>query len=483
MPGQLSLTARLTAFHTLVAALVLVGMGLLVSQATGRHFVELDRDYLKDKIGLVQKIVRESPSPAERSARLDELLGSHQGLHIDLRQGERLVYGHETPRFPAGLPAADSGADPVDWTEGRQNLRGLAARVDAPPGAGDGPHGTLELRMAVDTAHHAHFLQGLRHTLALYLLGAIVLSGLLGWWAARRGVAPLRVMKERAMTVTAHKLDQRMPVDAVPAEFADLAQSLNTMLERLQADFARLQEFSSDLAHELRTPINNLLTQTQVSLAYKREASAYRDILASNAEEFQRLARMVSDMLFLAKTEHGIELPNPETIALHQETRALFEFYDAVAEDRRIRLTLTGQAVVMGDRLMVRRAIGNLLSNALRHSPDEADVSVVIERHGGNTTLCLSNSGPSIPPEVLPRLFDRFFREDKSRGHPASDGAGLGLSITQAIMAAHGGSVTASSRDSLTTFCLIFPESALLRSRIADAAVTDQSNATRLRKS
>ena len=260
------------------------------------------------------------------------------------------------------------------------------------------------------------------------------------------------------MTVTAQTLDQRMPVDAVPAEFADLAQSLNTMLERLQSDFARLQEFSSDLAHELRTPINNLLTQTQVSLAQKRDASAYQDILASNAEEFQRLARMVSDMLFLAKTEHGIELPNPEAISLEQETRALFDFYDAVADEKRIRLSLAGEAVVMGDRLMVRRAIGNLLSNALRHSPDDTDVTVTIEKQG-TTTLCLTNTGPTISPEVLPRLFDRFFRVDKSRSHPDSDGAGLGLSITEAIMAAHGGSVTASSSNGITTFCLVFPGS------------------------
>ena len=459
MPGRFSLTARLTAFYTLVSALVLVGMGLLVSLATGRHFVELDRDYLHDKIELVQKIVRESPSQAELSSRLDELLGSHHGLYIDLRQSDRLVYGQEAPRFPADLPTAGSGADPMDWDDGGQMLRGLSARFEVPMLPGATSQTALQLRIAMDTAHHAHFLQALRHTLALYLLGAILVSGLLGWWAARRGLAPLRVMKERAMTVTAQKLDQRMPVDAVPAEFADLAQSLNTMLERLQADFARLQEFSSDLAHELRTPINNLLTQTQVSLAQKRDASAYQDILASNAEEFQRLARMVSDMLFLAKTEHGIELPNPEAIALEQETRALFDFYDAVADEKRIRLSLAGEAVIMGDRLMVRRAIGNLLSNALRHSPDDADVKVAIEKKGAAVALCLTNTGNTISADVLPRLFDRFFRVDKSRSHPDSDGAGLGLSITQAIMAAHGGSVTASSSYGVTTFCLMFPGS------------------------
>ena len=459
MLGRLSLTTRLAAFYTLVSAAVLVGMGVLVSQATERHFVELDRDYLHDKIELIQKIVLESPSPDILSDRLDELLGSHHGLFIDLRQGDAQVYGQPTPAFPSGLPAALAGADPVDWTEGLQTLRGFSARLNVQPSSAIATPTDWQLKIAVDTAHHAHFMQGLRLTLTLYLMGAILISGLLGWWAARQGLAPLWVMKERAMTVTAQKLDQRMPVDAVPAEFADLAQSLNTMLERLQSDFSRLQEFSSDLAHELRTPINNLLTQTQVSLAQKRDASAYQDILASNAEEFQRLARMVSDMLFLAKTEHGIELPNPEAISLEQETRALFDFYDAVADEKRIRLSLAGEAVVMGDRLMVRRAIGNLLSNALQHSPDDADVAVVIGKKDTAVTLCLTNTGNTISADVLPRLFDRFFRVDKSRSHPDSDGAGLGLSITQAIMAAHGGSVTASSSYGVTTFCLMFPGS------------------------
>jgi two-component system heavy metal sensor histidine kinase CusS len=460
MLGRLSLTARLTAFYALVSATVLVGLAILVAFATSRHFVELDRGYLQDKIGLVQKIVGESPSPDLLSSRLDELLDSHHGLFIDLRQGDRVVYGSQGMVFPSGL--APNGATPTDWTLDDQTLRGLSARIDLPPtpsnepGAGGAP---MQLLIALDTGHHLHFMRALSQTLVLYSLGAILVSGLLGWWAARRGLAPLRIMKERAMTVTAQKLDQRMPVEAVPVEFADLAESLNTMLGRLQADFARLQEFSSDLAHELRTPINNLLTQTQVSLAQKREAEAYRDILASNAEEFQRLARMVSDMLFLAKTEHGLELPNAEAISLDQEALDLFDFYDAVADEKRIRLKIMGQAHVMGDRLMVRRAIGNLLSNALRHSPAEAEVMVALEERPGEATLCITNSGMTIAPEVLPRLFDRFFRVDKSRSHPESDGTGLGLSITQAIMRAHGGSVSVTSAQGKTTFCLTFRSS------------------------
>ena len=459
MLGRLSLTARLTALYTLVSACVLVGLGLLVSIAVGRHFVELDRDFLKDKIELVQTIVSETASSEMLAPRLDELLTSHHGLFIELHNSAGQVYGEAGSVFSRLPPSIGTDEQAFDWTAGNHTLRGLKATIRPPSTwtgqAADGQ--PLELRIALDTAHHTHFMQSLKQTLALYLIGAILASGLLGWWAARRGLAPLRIMKERAMTVTAHKLDQRMPVDAVPAEFADLAQSLNTMLERLQSDFARLQEFSSDLAHELRTPINNLLTQTQVSLAQKRDASAYQDILASNAEEFQRLARMVSDMLFLAKTEHGIELPHRETVSLRDEVLDLFDFYEALAEEKLIRLNTDGDARIVCDRLMIRRAISNLLSNAIRYSPPNAPVRVSVNQGNGQIQLCVHNAGPAIPAADLPRLFDRFYRTEKSRSHPDSEGTGLGLSITRAIMEAHGGSASVASNDLATTFCLSFP--------------------------
>ncbi len=458
MLRRLSLTARLTALYTLVAAIVLVGLGILVVFATSRHFVELDRDYLHDKIGLIQKIVRESPSSGLQSTKLDELLGSHHGLFIVLRQGDRLVYGADGMVFPSSLPSADSQDAPIDWTEGDRTMRGMKATLEGLNMSGRSDSTlALQLLIATDTAHHTHFMRALCQTLALYLLGAILISGLLGWWAARSGLAPLRIMKERAMMVTAQKLDQRMPIEAVPVEFADLAQSLNTMLGRLQADFARLQELSSDLAHELRTPINNLLTQTQVSLAQRRDADVYQDILASNAEEFQRLARMVSDMLFLAKTEHGIELPHRETVSLLDEVHNLFDFYEALAEENQIKLVATGDAHIVCDRLMVRRAISNLLSNAIRYSSKQESVKVLISQFPGEVRLSVQNAGSAIDANDLPRLFDRFYRVEKSRSHDDSEGTGLGLSITKAIMNAHGGSASVKSAGRVTTFCLSFP--------------------------
>jgi two-component system heavy metal sensor histidine kinase CusS len=455
---RMTLTARLTVLYTLVSATVLLGLGLLVVWSTQQHFVELDRDYLLDKVQLIQKIVDETPGPAELSAKLDESLNSHQGLFISLTRGDELLFGTAGITFPTELAARSATDQPLDWAAGERQLRGMSTVLSSAqmPGRLNSPGHSMRVTLALDTQHHTHFMQMLRHQLAVYVVLATLLSGLLGWWAARSGLAPLRAMKERALKVTAHKLDQRMPIDAVPVEMAELANSLNTMLERLQQDFAKLMEFSSDIAHELRTPISNLLTQTQVSLSQRRDPDTYRDILASNAEEFQRLARMVSDMLFLAKTDHGIQLPNREDVALEDEVSSLLDFYDAVAEDKELRLQVVGAGTVVGDRLMIRRAISNLLSNALRHAHPRTEVALTVESQGDGINLCVTNTGDPVDAVDLPRLFDRFYRVDKARAHPSSDGAGLGLAITKAIMLAHGGSVAVISVAGRTRFCLHF---------------------------
>ena len=156
MLGRLPLTARLTAFYALVSATVLVGLAILVAFATDRHFVELDQDYLQDKIGLVQKIVAESPSQDLLSSRLDELLGSHHGLFVDLRQGDRVVYGGKSMVFPTAM--ALLGTSPTDWTLHGQTLRGLSARIDATSSPSSAP---MQLRIALDTGHHVHFMRSL----------------------------------------------------------------------------------------------------------------------------------------------------------------------------------------------------------------------------------------------------------------------------------------------------------------------------------
>lgn len=460
--ARLTLTARLTALYTLVSATVLLGLGWLTVVAMSAHFDELDQATLHDKVHLIQELGSTSADVSEFTSRLADVMRSHQGLTLTVRSAERVIFAsadqHGAARTAHGAhytasamttPAAAPTITPAHWQSAQDTL---------PTPGPDG--GTLTVQASLDPVHHTHFLARFQRILFIYVLLATLASGLLGWLAARNGLSPLRAMKARAQAVSAHRLNERMPIDAVPVELADLAQSLNDMLVRLQTDFDRLSAFSSDLAHELRTPISNLLTETQVTLSQVRTDDDYRNALASNSEELQRLARMVSDMLFLAKTENGLALPYTETIVLATQAEALCEFYEALAADKHLLLRVEGNASVQGDRLMVRRALSNLLSNAIRHSPEGGHVVIRIQTTPTGTEISTENPGDLISADVLPRLFDRFYRADAARRHPTSDGAGLGLAITRAIMTAHGGSAHASSARGVNRFTLVFPQQA-----------------------
>lgn len=456
---RLSLTARLTALFSLTSACVLLGLGWLIFSAMDRHFADQDYALLGDNLRMVERIVTAGPSDGI-AARLADAQKHHGGLliHVQGNRGEPLF---ASPGFDFRMAldaAARPGADGMEgngleWRQNGQLYRGMASTV-RDPGGGE----PLRMLVGMDTEIHDHFIHAFRQSLVFYIALAALASGVLGWWAARRGLSPLRTMASRAQTVTGSKLYERMPVEAVPVEMADLAANLNAMLARLQDDFRRLSEFSSDLAHELRTPITNLMTQTQVALSQPRDAGNYRDILASNAEELQRLARMVSDMLYLAKMEHGLDLPNTEAIRIADEVRALFDFYEALAEDKAVRLHLQGDGRIQGDRLMLRRALSNLISNALRYTPPGGSIVVDVASAGEHVEVAVENDGAEIDPGLLPSIFDRFSRGDKSRTRPESDSVGLGLSITRAIMLAHGGDIAVRSDRGKTRFALRFPK-------------------------
>lgn len=457
---RLSLTARLTLFFTVLAALVVLGLGGLFMASADHHFVELDERALQDERQLITNLLSDAATPVEARARLAQALNHQQGLLVQVRDGDGRAMFQST------------------WWSARATVMGLdlvpASHLSPHEGQGHGgyhaisfelapayaPDTRLAVKVAVDTAFHEEFLHALRRSLAWYALAATLVAGLLGWFAAHQGLAPLRAMRKRAADVSAQRLEPRMPVDSVPVEMADLASELNRMLERLQHDFRRLSEFSTDLAHELRTPISNLLTQTQVTLSARRDVDTYRDILASNAEELERMARMVADMLFLAKTEHGVDLPHRERFGIAVEVRALVDFHGVVAEERDIRIVVAGDGEIVGDRLMVRRAVGNLLSNALRHAPAASTVRIDITALAGATEVAVENGGEAIAPALLERVFDRFYSADAARSHPASSGTGLGLAITRAIVQAHGGQVRAQSQPGRTRFVLSFPSAA-----------------------
>ncbi|MBY4823301.1 heavy metal sensor histidine kinase [Herbaspirillum huttiense] len=455
MIRQRSLTVRLTALFALASTAVLVGLGLLIMSTVAKHFTDQDEQLLEKELELIRMVVNERGAGAITST-FGEALHNHPGffVHISSIDGRPMysTLADATQPILAAAKRVASGHSFAVNAGQHQEFQAIKAYLKD-----DKSSEQLQVIVAVDTEIHDHFMRNFQTTLILYVAGSAVIVVLLSWWAARRGLAPLRAMSDKVQAVSSHNFGERMPIETLPVEIADLAAKLNAMLERLQQDFHRITNFSTDIAHELRTPITNLLTQTDVVLTQQRTNEAYRDTLSSNAEELQRLARTISDMLFLAQTENGISLPSYEPLKLQDEITELLDFYDALAEEKGVNLQLTGDAIVRGDRLMVRRALSNLISNAMRYTPAAGSIAVSIARSEGDVLVAVENDGPEIPEEHLPHLFDRFYRADKSRTKLDTDSAGLGLSITQAIMRAHQGNVTVRSSQGKTRFTLRFP--------------------------
>ena len=285
----------------------------------------------------------------------------------------------------------------------------------------------------------------------------LILIGRGAWWLVQRGLAPLKQFSQVAAKVTTQDLTHRLAVDNLPFELGELAQGFNVMLKRLDAGVQQLSQFSDDLAHELRAPLTNLMGKAQVTLSRQRPPDEYKAVLESNTEELERLARIVSDMLFLAQVSHPAARASFTPVSLADEAQRVMELFALSAEDKQLSLTLSGDAQVRGDRLMIQRALSNLLSNAIRHSPQGAHISLLVEAYGNNASISVSNPGAGIEAHHLPHLFERFYRADSSRAR-TEGGTGLGLAIVRSIMILHLGQAEVRSLPGgFTLFRLVFP--------------------------
>lgn len=293
--------------------------------------------------------------------------------------------------------------------------------------------------------------------IALPLILLLVGGG--AWWIVHRGLKPLRAFKKVAALISARDLSHRMKVTGLPDELSDLAHAINFMLHRLDGDVQQLAQFSDDLAHELRSPMNNLMGKAQVTLSRERPPEEYKTVLESCTEELERLSRMVSQMLFLASVSQPQAPLAFSAIELHDEAEKVVELFSLTAEEKQIRLNVRGKARAKGDRLMIQRAISNLLSNAIRHGLPGSTVTITLLMQQDEVSLAVRNAGEGIEAAHLPYLFDRFYRVHASRARQQG-GTGLGLAIVRSIMSLHGGRVAVESvPGDTTTFSLHFPAS------------------------
>lgn len=461
MKRPLSLTNRIALLFAGVVAVVLGALGFALDRAVDAHFRDMDRQLLAGKVELVRNLLLKAGERAALDAlpqQLDDALVGHHGLALAVLDADgRIWFASRAGPFPAGL-IARARRGPValvTWREDGHRLRGMVARVE-PPAAIGGPY---TVAVAYDIRHHDHFMAGFRRSLVLAMLLAALATAALAWTVTHQGLRPLREMGATALSISAQRLEARLPEAGAPAELVELAAAFNRMFARLQEAFQRLADFAADLAHELRTPLSNLMTQTQVVLSQPRAAAAYREALESALEEYERLARMIDDMLLLAKADNRLLVPQAETIDLGVAARRLAEFYEALADEAGVQIAVAGSAQVAGDRLMLERAIANLLSNAVRHTPRGGQIRLELSASAETVVIAVVNPGPAIPPEHLPRLFDRFYRVDPGQ---RADGmhTGLGLAIVKSITEAHGGSVRVESVPGMTRFELRLPRSA-----------------------
>jgi two-component system heavy metal sensor histidine kinase CusS len=286
----------------------------------------------------------------------------------------------------------------------------------------------------------------------------VIASALIAVIVTRRGLRPLTAMRRALERVQPAHLNERIDPARWPTELVPLAASFDHMLMRLEDSFTRLSQFSADLAHELRTPIGNMLGEAQVALTRERTPKQYREVIESAAAECERLSGIIDNLLFLARADAAEQHVNRSGFNGRAALEKIASFYQALAEDRHVTISCSGDADVFADAILFNRAISNLVDNALRFTADAGEIRISIDASNGGSEVSVRDSGSGISPEHLPHVFDRFYRGDKSR---SSAGTGLGLSLVKSIVDLHHGSVSIESTpDRGTTVTLIFPRKA-----------------------
>jgi len=462
--NKLSLSARLAAISAaigfvVVAVAVAVGYFALSHQLDRRTLVEL-----QGKQQLVRHLLAEIGSAKtvpDNAYRFGDLLIMHADLHlavVDNGNGKAII-----SFSPLALQSISCCAGKVDgnavtnWrSQEGDTFTSLADTWTLANGD------TLRFVLSQNRINDDLLLQGYMKAalIGMPLLLGLVLMG--AWVVARTGLAQLSRFKKLARESSSVSLAQRLVPHDLPLELRDLAIEFNAMLDRIDTGITQLNQFSGDLAHEMRTPIGILLGRTQVALSRPRAADELVSVLEADVEDLDRLSRLITDMLFLARAENEAEEMPFEPLAMDQEAQLVAEFLGVIAAEREISIEIDGTAMVHANKILLQRAITNLLANAIRHAAANSTVRIATRRKSKAVELSVENVGATIPAKDLGRVFDRFYRVDESRVRHAG-GSGLGLSIVKTIMRLHGGGVDVVSdgrveNQGVTRFTLSFPD-------------------------
>ncbi len=485
-----SMTAQIGLSITLISMVLVAGCGYTVMRMTRDQLREGGEVLMLGNLAFLYQDLAAAQFDAERVGpnlvnRIETQLGN---LHVALLDDQRrLIAASGWFDVPlASLPVTGLAMDEVPQGITPEKLRALHQQYGPLTTTWDSPDGRMYRLLVAQINLPERHVRGDRHSLRVALalevtqtrdmvvhgwkvfigalLASIVAAAVLGMLIAQRIVVVARRLGTAASRISANALHERLSLADAPRELQESGQAFNRMLDRLESAFKRLSEFSSDLAHDLRTPINNLMGEAQVTLAKPRTAAEYRAVLESAVEDYERISRLIENMLFLARAEDARASLQREWIDLRMAAERVRDYFEPLAEEREVRLGCEmfcgpkRPTRVWADKTLLIRAMGNLLSNALRYAPPGGDVCVTSTVYDDGACLIeVANDGAPIPPQEQARIFDRLYRIDPSREGSAT-GSGLGLSIVKSIMDLHGGRATVTSGvGQRTVFGLWFP--------------------------
>ncbi len=441
-----SLAGRLSLYFGVGTLLTFCCLGTILFVVIERQVQLRDANELMAKTVAVQELLNEINQIGDLDRFVEQIRATeigHQDLDIGVLINGDWALIPEPPIIDHVLrhtvaPDAQLGSPMLFEIEGRQwAMHHFAHRMTAKPET------ILRAMVAIDITDTTHLITRLRNALiALGFAGAAMIAALT-WLATARALAPLKRVAQEAEQMTAQALDQPLSVANAPTEVRGLVSSINQMLSRLQQSFSSLEQFSADIAHELRTPVNSLLTQTQVTLSRERSIEEYRETLHQSLEELNRLQRMVGDMLFIARADRSVNTTPFESADLTQIAAEVVEYVELMASENDQHISIEGELTAPGDPLMLRRAMTNLLTNAVRYSQPKAHILLILSAEPGHAVIRVVNPfGEPLAKTEIDRLFDRFSRRSPDQLNQNA-GLGLGLSIVQSIMRVHGGQATA----------------------------------------
>jgi len=454
---RLSVRWRLTLWNTLALAVLLLGFsGLVYALMAHALYAQVDQTLLSES-QQVQQDKRLQGQPEERLAYwIDEFLEHEKNFCVVYSTDGRVF--RRTPELAVECipPTPELGTDSPRFSTLKLPIIGRQRALTSRLRAGNNDLIVLQLAPLKDVDHE---LDELLVVLGMTVPVTLIVSGGLGYVLARKALKPMEKLQRRTAQITAERLNSRLPVDHPNDELGRLAQTINAMIARLERSFGEIRRFTADASHELRTPLTAIRSEAEAALGKTLTVTEHQSLLGSILEECERLTRLTEQLLALAREDVDAGQP-PQPLDLAALVEGVVDNMRPLAEAKPLNLRQErhGPLRILGDETRLREVFYNLLDNAIKYTAEGGTIEVRLGRRDDWVLVSVRDTGIGIPAEHLPRVFDRFYRVDKSRSRGQGE-TGLGLSIAQSIVNAHDGRIELASAPHQGTTCtVLLPE-------------------------